>query len=379
MKLELPAPWRWLLPIVGIFAASRFILLGIADVAAIYLQAKPSVEDWSHLLCRWDCIWYLSVAELGYTEQEIPQDSFPMTNYCFSPLFPLLIRLLGPLFHGNILHAGLVIANACFLAALIYVYRYARLLKYEHNTALLSVALVCFLPQSIAFSALYSESVFLLVLVMAMFHLRRGDYLIAGLSAALLGAARPNGMLIIVFAVALLWHQYGFRSILQPWRAPERWLPLVLAPLGLIAFWIFCFDATGDAFAQSTAARHGWGWHFHPIWENVESMLRVGERVRVRIAAFAGMTTLALSLLLLRERLIAEFAFCATSILLVLSGSGTTGVSAFRYWIVLFPIWVVVARLLEKRPVLAACVMLGIGLLSGMMAVAWGLRNDLAL
>lgn len=375
MRFLSPATTSVLLPIAGIFALSRIVLVGLTSLAATYLQPHAAAEGLSSLLCRWDCIWYLSVADLGYTPKELPQGIYVMTNYCFSPLFPLVVRFLGDLFRGNILYAGLVLTNLCFFAALVYVYRYARLLNYDRGVALLAVALICFLPESIVFSAMHSESLFLLLLVMAIFHARRGDYLVSGIAAALLSATRPNGVLFTLFAFALLLREHGFRSMLTPWRSPERFIPLVLAPLGMLAFYAYCFASTGDAFAQSTAARHGWAWQLYPVWDNVPTMLRIGGQLR--FAALAGLATLGCSLLLLRERLYEEFAFCLVSVILFLSGTGV--ISIFRYWIVLFPVWVVVAKVLARRPVLGACVFLSVGLLGGFVAVAWAFRNLISL
>lgn len=375
MKLLSPVTSKVLLPIAALFLLSRALLLAALEAAVTYLPPKPQTRGIASLLCHWDCIWYLSVADIGYTQREIPQGSFAMTNYCFSPLLPLAMRLLAPLFHGNILYAGVAFTNLCFFAALIYVYRYARLLDYSRNVALLSVALLCFLPQSIAFSAVLSESPYLLLLAMAIFHSRRGDWLAAGIAAALLSATRSNGVLFVVFALALALRSDGIRGLLAPWRAPEKFIPLVFAPLGLFVFWAWCFAATGDAFAQVSAEEHGWNWHFYPIWENVVAMVHAGGQPFY--VAISGSLTLACTVLLLRAGLFEEFAFCCAAIVLILSGSGV--VSIFRYWIVLFPVWVVVAGTLARRPLLAAAVFLAFGLLNAVLIAALALRNPLSL
>ncbi|HEY2394890.1 MAG TPA: mannosyltransferase family protein [Rudaea sp.] len=366
---------RIFLSICAIFVASRTLLLVSLKVAVAYLSPKSHLQGVAGLLCHWDCIWYLSVADIGYTQKEIVQGAFAQTNFCFSPLLPVVMRLLGYLFHGNILYVGLAFTNACFLAALVYVYRYARLLNFDHRVALLSVALICLLPQSIAFSALLSEGPFLLLLAMAIYHARRGDYLVSGIAAALLSATRSNGVLFIVFALVMVIRQGGFRGLLAPWRTPERFVPLVFAPLGMFVFWAYCFAVTGDAFAQVSAEEHGWNWHFYPVWENVAAMLRVDGQPRY--AAIAALSTLACSFVLLREGLYEEFAFCCATIALILSGSGV--VSIFRYWIVLFPIWVVVARMLSPRPVPLVVAIISTVVLAGVFLCALALRSPLSL
>jgi hypothetical protein len=258
---------------------------------------------------------------------------------------------------------------------LTYIYRYARLLQLDHRAAILAVGLICFLPQSIAFSAFLSESPFLLLLAMAIYHARSGDYLIAGIAAALLSATRPNGILFVLFALVFLVGEVGVRGLFAPWRTPEKFIPVVFAPLGMLAFSAYCLAATGDAFAQVTAVEHGWNWHFRPVWENLPAMLRIGGQSRY--AAFAALAALACSVLLLRDRHYAEFAFCFAAIILIVSGDGV--VSVFRYCIVLFPIWVAVAKAISRRPVLAVAVLVGIVALTGTFLCALALRSPLSL
>jgi len=364
-----------LLPVAAIFLASRAHFVTTAIGVARFFQVKPALPTWSDVLCRWDCIWYLSIADIGYSQAEITQGAFAQTNYCFFPLFPLAIRFFAPVLGGNLLFAGLILTNLCFFVALIYVYHYARLLKYDHRVALASVALICLLPSGIAFSALLAESPFLLLLAMTIYHFRREHYLVAGIAAALLSATRSNGILIVLFAAAMAVSLGGLRSLTTPWRAPERFIPLLFAPIGILAFFGYCFVTTGDAFAYGTAADHGWNWHFYPPWENIPTMLRYGGQPRY--VAFSGLATLACSLLLLRQGLYAEFVFCAATIVLVLSGSGV--VSIFRYWIVLFPIWVVVGAALARRPVIVMTAVALLILLDELFVFAWVTRNPLSL
>jgi hypothetical protein len=181
---------------------------------------------------------------------------------------------------------------------------------------------------------------------MAMFHLRRGDYLVSGIAAGLLSATRANGIFFLLFALAILVRHDGLQSFVTPWRAPQKFVPLLLAPAGLFLFWGFCFATTGDAFAQVSTAKHGWYWQYAPFWENVPVMLRAGGAPMW--AAVTGLCALACALLLLREKLHEEFILCVALIALVLGGTGV--VSVFRYWIVLFPIWIGVAKAISGRP-----------------------------
>jgi len=365
-----------LLPIAAMLLVSRAVLLLVGVLTATQLAPAAAAIDHDLLsyLCRFDCGWYLSVVQHGYSTLE-NADQPGATNLGFYPVFPLLVRMLSSLFGTDPFHTAIVVSNLCFYAALIYVYRYARLLGVDHNAALLCTGLICVLPQSIAFSAAYSESTFLLLLAGAMYHLRRENYLVAGIAAALLSATRANGIFFLVFAVAWLIRSVGLRGLLTPWRAPEKIVAIVLAPMGLFVFWGYCFATTGDAFAGPSSMYHGWGWYFSPPWEALTAMLRSND-----VAFFFGLASLGLlacSLLLLRQGWYEEFAFCAA--LIVLTMSGAVIGSLFRYGLVLFPLWIALARALALRPVLSALTFSTLALLNAMMMSAWTLQNLIAI
>jgi hypothetical protein len=368
--------WQILLPIAAMFLASRAVLLLVATMTVANFPAMEAVKDapWISYLCRFDCNWYLGIAKDGYSTIESTNQP-GATNFGFFPLFPLLTRFLAPLFGGNFLIAAIAIANTCFYAALVYIYRYTLLLNSDRRVALLCIGLLCVMPQSIAFSAAYAESLFLLLLVAAMFHLRREQYLMAGIAAALLSATRANGILFIVFATAWVVRNSGFRAFVTPWRAPEKFIPIVFAPLGLFLFWWYCFVATGDAFAHPSTEFHGWGWTFSTPWAGLLTMLRSDGMIRV--AAVYSLGIFACAWLLIRQQLYEEFVLCAAFILLMWSGQMTG--SIFRYWLVLFPLWIALARTLATRPILSEMTFATLGMLNGFMMCAWMLQYIIAI
>lgn len=361
-------------PLVAMFVASRLVLLVIGVMSLRFAGIQGQATQWGALLCRWDCEWYLGIAKNGYSPFEIGRLPWE-SNFGFYPLFPLLLRVFLPLYGGNALHAGILTANLCFIAALFYVYLYVRELGLDRAVALLTTLILCVFPQSIVFSAPYTESLCLLLLAAAMYHLRREHYLIAGIAAALLSAARPNGVLFIVFAVAWLWQRDGLRALLSPWRAPQKFIPVVLAPLGAFLFFGYCFFATGDAFAHASTQLTGWGWSFALPWENLPEQLSSGGNFT--LGASVSITVALCSLLLLRYEMYAEFALCAATIVLIWCGQGV--VSVFRYWLVLFPVWIGVARACSLRPIGAALLCALLGMINGVMICAWALGSNVTM
>ena len=360
--------------IAAIFLATRLAMFAIATLVASNAELPPGVtHGLLGPLCRWDCGWYLGIAENGYSPHDDPGQP-GATNFAFYPLYPLLVRIAAPLFAGQLLPAAILVSNACLFAALVLVYRYARLLGGERRAALLAVTLLCVLPHSLALSSGMSESTFLLLLVAAMYCLRRERYAAAAACAALLSATRAPGVFFALFALACAVRACGWRLLLTPWRAPERLLPVVLAPLGLFAFWTFCFVQTGDAFAQASSAKHGWEWSFVPPWQNLLLLLR-GDDATMWMA-LGGILVLACIALLVRQRLFEDALFCLAAALLVLGSQGA--VSTFRYWIVLFPAWIALARWLAPRPLAATTVVCAAAAANVFMVMAWTVLSPLA-
>jgi hypothetical protein len=207
------------------------------------------------------------------------------------------------------------------------------------------------------------------------YHLRREHYLAAGIAAAMLSAARPNGVLIIIFMLAWLIQKDGFRALISPWRAPEKFIPILLAPLGMFLFFGYCYMATGDAFAHRSTEWIGWGWSFVSPKENMIQLLASGGYYS--FFALIGLGAMLCALVLLYYRIYAEFIYCIASILLIFSGTGV--ISLFRYWMILFPIWVGFARMGSTRPLSMVLSCSVLGMVNGAMACAWVLGSAVAI
>lgn len=357
--------------IVVLYLASRLALL-LIGLLSLHTVATPAVlsshgDNLDSLFCRMDCGWYLDIVQNGYSMAE-PQSG--QTNLAFYPAYPMLVRGLSWLTGLPALSAGLLLSNLCFVAALFYLYRYARILGSSDTAGLLAVALVCFLPQGQVFSAMYTESLFLLLLIAAMYHLRRGHWLLAGLLAAALSATRATGIFFLVFAVAALVQQFGWAVLWRWWARPQIYLPVLLAPLGLFAFLWFNFSFSGDAFAMTSTVAHGWGWNSDWPWANLRAHLLNDAQTRWW-ALSSLLVGVLLVLLLPRRRWWPEFGLCLAMLLLLWSGQVAN--SLWRYAMVLFPVWIGLAQWLEARPLRQAAVFGSLGLFAGWMMVAWTL------
>jgi hypothetical protein len=119
---------------------------------------------WLNPWTTYDSYHFMNVALAGYKPQTAN----------FFPLYPLLLRLAG----GNIIVMsawGVLLSNAAFAVALYYLYCLTRL-DCNARLARLAVMVLAFFPTTAYFSAVYSESVFLLLSVAAFYYVRRNRW-----------------------------------------------------------------------------------------------------------------------------------------------------------------------------------------------------------
>jgi len=194
-------------------------------------------------------------------------------NIAFMPALPMLMRFGGRLIGGHPLWAGQVLVLAACLWAFVYVYRLARSALGDADRAAWAVALLAAYPFAVFYSAVYTESIFLLCAAGAFYHVGRGEYLRTAAFALLCGFARPNGFLLAVpIALAALWPAasaawlgggIGRGSRLA--GALRASLPAMTAAsaavLGVLVFSAFIYSMTGRPFAW-LEAHAAWGRTF---------------------------------------------------------------------------------------------------------------------
>lgn len=177
---------------------------------------------------RWDSYWILSVADRGYQYQ-----ADQLSNIVFFPLYPALIRLIGPMTNHNLALAGWLISSAMLGAACLLLFRLVR--EFHHQAdPIRTILLLLVFPTAVFFNAVYTEATFLALSVGAFYAMRRQRFWIAGLLGLFAALTRANGFLL---AVPLVW-EYGQRA----WRDRRiRWdaLSPLLPPLGTALFFLF--------------------------------------------------------------------------------------------------------------------------------------------
>ena len=205
-----PPAWRRVLhpstaAALGLFLAARLILsaLGLALWQAGFVPTEPEAGTRPYfgvapanrglrgaLLGVWqrfDSIHYQRIAENGYSSEDLS---------AFPPLYPLLSRAGGLLFGGDALAGGLLISNVACLLALIVLHRGLEQEGAPGAVAGRSLAYLLLFPTGFFLLAPYTESLFLLLVVICLREARRERWPAAAAAGFLAALTRLNGAML---------------------------------------------------------------------------------------------------------------------------------------------------------------------------------------
>ncbi len=346
----------------AVYLASRVVVFVAAYFAGLVGGAKTTTTS---ALFAWDGVWYLSVAEFGYSHT-VPTEG--QSNIAFFPLFPLLIKGVQGVTGASFPIAGLVAVHLCGLAAMLVLWDLVRS-RLSAEIATRTVALLCFFPASFLLSMGYSEALFLLTSAVCLSALWRERWLLAGVAAALTSATRPNGILL---GAACLW--VAIVAIRRK-RAYLAMFAPVMSGLGLAAYHLYLWHHTGDPRAYTHAQTVGWGYDL----DFGRSIVRTfrgaftnpGADLNQMADAF-GLTVMIVALvLLIRMRAPREWViFCAANIVVAMFILPVH--STPRFTLALFPLIVALAASLRG---VAITIAVGVGATlmgAGMVLVTTG-------
>lgn len=150
---------------------------------------------WLNPWTTYDSQWFISVATSGYQPHTTP----------FFPLYPFLLKLGST--PGGMAVLGITISNLALLAAL-YVFFLLTEMDYGRRVAQTGVWLLAFFPTTAFFSAVYTESLFLFLLLLSFYAARKNHWGVAGLCGLLASLTRNPGFLIF-FALLIEYFQSG--------------------------------------------------------------------------------------------------------------------------------------------------------------------------
>lgn len=295
-----------------------------AQLPDSFLPQHPFLDGWA----RWDTSHYVAVAQLGYGNPASPS---PQGGLGFFPLYPLLMRALVAITGvektaGAFAVAGIVISNICFLVAIALLVVITTEVAGE-RVALHTVLLFCVAPFSFFFNAAYSESLFLVLVLLSLWFARRGQWWAAGMCAALGSATRLVGLAIGPALLFMAWRRGA--------KPKDLLVIALLSPSGLVAFFTYCALKFDDLFAYFNAQSEWGGWTEHvrfyaELFIKDPKTAIGGDPRHLIIILNVGLLVLFLALLPMVWKRLDEGTAMLTTLLIVVQGAATW-VSLGRY------------------------------------------------
>lgn len=212
---------------------------------------------------RNDSGWYQHIAEKGYSH--MTHESFlervkkqDQLEHAFFPLFPYLIKTCMQLFHTSFTKAGfwfsLIISTFCW----ILVFYFIKIYTHNEQLAYLSLLTLIFAPFNYYYSMIYTEALYLSLIMIVLIAILKNKCFIMSLGAALLCLIKINGALLFPVFVLFFIESRQVNLSLNPlkWlkflKTNPQILGLASMPIATF-FWMHQQHLlVGDYFAFST-------------------------------------------------------------------------------------------------------------------------------
>jgi hypothetical protein len=397
--------WRReiVLQAAGMWLATRVAAALVTFFAVTLSAVRPGSFGPDVLLARWDRFdvnWYLMIARYGYwtpTAATYARDTGQMPT-AFFPLYPLLIKA-GTLLFGfqHEFLIAMIIANLGTLAAFIAVGLFAAAesgTSAGHRTVLVFAAY----PMAFFLTAAYTEGIFVALAVFCLYCARRGAWWAAAALAFFAGLTRFTGV-ILILPLAWEWgrqHHWWSRGTWIRGRWKQRLRPSALgqavvtigaAPAALGLYMLYLWRRFADPLSFVHAAEANWYHKPLPPWGSISLAIHGLTSVQpwsyqqalVFLDLGALVIAAVLTLAVCRRVPVAFTLYLVGLLYLCVSSPATwtpdVWVSSARYLLPAAPLFLLLARWTQRRPMLEAAIIGGGFMLQAMLLTLWLTTN----
>ncbi|MGW7512416.1 mannosyltransferase family protein [Streptomyces massasporeus] len=283
-------------------ALAGYVAVRALGLLALFLwSAARDKSAYTLLTARWDALWYVRVAELGYGYEVRLANGDVHSNLAFFPLLPWLERLVAAVSPLTYADGGFLVSLVSSLAAAWGIFAVADRV-YGRRAGVCAVLLWAVLPVGIVQSMAYSESLFTALAAWSLYAMLTGRWVTAGTLALFAGLTRPVGLAVVaaVWVAALASFARDRRAAgtgardtqgapdappgseaphapdtppgpetpADPGTRLRRILGMVLAPLGTAGYVLWVGHHTGKGLLGYLDVQAGWrngfdgGWAF---------------------------------------------------------------------------------------------------------------------
>jgi Mannosyltransferase (PIG-V) len=329
---------------------------------------SPLIHDlgsFTDVWARWDSVFFVRIAQHGYDH----------ASAAFYPLYPGLVAALGRVFFGHYVLAGIVVSLAAALGSFVLLYRLAEQ-RLGAVGAQRTVVYLAVFPMALFLQAVYSESLYLLLVLAAFVTAERGRFWVAGPLAGLAILTRVTGVALLPALAVLAWRSRDRRRAFAGLA-----LAVPVAAVYPFVLWQQVDDPWAFWGAQDLWHRHfSAAGPFGGIWEALTKWTPEGAGPQHAIAVnVEGLVALvlfvSLTVVAWRRFGAAYGLFAAVSLAIPLSypSSRWPLLSLPRFGLVIFPFFLALAALAAERPRVHAAIVALSSLFLGVAVVQWAL------
>lgn len=342
------------LSILGLDASDRAVVAMVLIIKAAVLvfglfafeiTNNERIGSFTHMLSiwnRWDGHQYLLIAQHGYGATGDRRLAL-----AFFPLYPWMIRA-ATFIVGNAVASAFLISTIASLVAAVALERLFAI-DYSPRLARRAIWFLFIFPTSYFLHADYSESLFLALAATSFLAARRERWIESAGLGALAAMTRPNGIMLMP--------ALGVEALAGWWRTRRfewRWLWIGAVALGLGVHMLVNYSVTGDPMAFMSLEHSHWSNRLVAPWSGIATNVHVMLTYRANDAAMIGTQvlfylavglagTIAAALILRPSYAV----WMGLNWLLIVSESWD--ISAPRYTLMMFPLFILIAMLARRR------------------------------
>ena len=175
----------------------------------------------------------------------IAQNGYKPLTYFFFPLYPLMIKYFSGIFGQgmvSLVKSGMLISYTSTILALIGFYKLLKL-DFKEKFIRNSILLLLIFPTAFFFGSIYTESLFLALVVWSFYFARKRKWIAAGVLGAFATSTRVIGVALVAGLATeafINWRMDKKKSLLLPA------ISILISLLGIVIYIYYVWTKTGD-------------------------------------------------------------------------------------------------------------------------------------
>lgn len=316
--------WKEVILLTALIRIALFVYVMIFD---------RNINTFFSRWVRWDGPHYIEIAKNGY--QTIGE---PALFIVFYPLYPLLVQISNFII-GNYETAAVLTSTFFSFTAAIALYELVRL-DFNKRVAFLSVCFLNIFPVAYFLQAGYTESLFLTLSLLCIYFFKKEKFLLSGIIGILASLTRINGLLLMPILC------------MEIKKNRKSLTAFILLPLGFFIYLLINKLIFGSLFYFQQPLYTNWHKKFTFPWDSI----------RNSISAMPDFNNP--NFYIYSSEIIAVFFLLVLTVLVFLKTKRSYGIymllnfllitstgfilSAPRYLLILFPVYIVFGLIKEK-------------------------------